>query len=141
MADERILSGWTVQMKPENKTPEEEAQTLFFELNIDDRGVISGSVFNAKDDGVPEDAPFSQVTGRRQPSDSPDGSLMSLSFTSGALNFFLSGFTFFNDPFTHFEGRYRVTPREGLAPADVNALESAVAAGPGDTGTGTGQQT
>lgn len=139
MADgERILSRWTMEIKRDDMPQGEEPQTIFFDLHIDDRGVVSGSVFNAAEDGEP----FSQVTGRRQPTESPDGSLMSLSFTSGDFNVFLSGFTFFNDPFTRFEGRYRVTAREGLAPADVNPMTSVIlAAGPGDTGTGTGSQT
>lgn len=133
----RIPSRWTVEIKRDNAPEGEEPQTIFFDLHIDDRGVISGSVI----DGATGE-PFSEVTGRRQPSDSPDGSLMSLSFTSGDFNVFMSGFTFFNDPFTRIEGRYRVTAREGLAPADVKpAVSVLVTAGPGDTGTGTGSQT
>lgn len=135
-----IPSEWTLELKSDNLPPEESAQTLVFTLSIDDRGVISGSVVRV-DNNSPVNEPFSQVWGQRQPADSPDGSLLSLSFTSGDFNVFMSGFTF-EDDFTRFVGRYRVTARNGIGPADHDPVPSAmVAAGPGDTGTGTGQQT
>ncbi len=141
MPEKNIASGWTLRMKPEGQG-EEAVKTLFFDLKIDDRGVVSGNVFNAKDDGVtPEEEPFSKVTGRRQPSDNPDGSLMSLSFTSGDFGIFMSGFTFVNEPFTRFEGRYISSALDGLAPEEVSPGSTMLASGPGETGTGTGQQT
>lgn len=140
MSDERIASGWTLQLKPDNMPEGEQPQTLFFDLNIDDRGVVTGNVFRVDDGGAPGDEPLSPVAGRRQPSDNPDGSLLSLSFGSGDLDVFLSGFTF-RDAFTRFEGRYLITPRNGGTPTDTDPAASLLAGGPGDTGTGTGQQT
>lgn len=155
MADERIASGWTVEFKRDTPQAGEGPRTLFFELNIDDRGVVKGKVFRVDAAGGPGTEPFSEVTGRRQPGDDDKGSLMSLSFNSGNFNVFLSGFTF-KDSFTRFEGRYLVRPRQGAAPAETAAGSAAagtnttaaededppiVADGPGETGTGTGQQT
>jgi hypothetical protein len=127
-------AGWTINLSRDPSATM--LQTLFFDLKINEAGDINGNVFIA---GVPE--PISQVTGTCRPIDNPDGTLMTLSFIWGAVDMFMFGFTHFVDPFTRFEGRFIATARPDDAPLNITEPLAALAAGPGDTGTGTGQQT
>jgi hypothetical protein len=115
--------------------PAIELPTLFFALRITSEGIISGDVSIA---GVNQ--PFSHVTGTCRPVDNPDGNLMTLSFVWGAVDIFMAGFTHPVDPFIRFEGRFIATARPGNEPLNISPQLAALA-GPGDTGTGTGQQT
>lgn len=138
MADDgKITSRWTVQMRPDDQG-EDAVKTLFFDLQIDDRGVVTGDVFDTVEEGAPS---LAKVTGRRQPGlNDQDGSLITLSFNSGDSRVLMSGFTFFDGTFTRIEARYRLTEAGEAAPLGGGGV-AVLASGPGDTGTGTGSQT
>lgn len=149
---------WTISM---SRNPEETPQKLVFELTVAD-GVISGQV-----SVVGAGVPFSEVTGTCESFDDPDVTLRTLSFKAGDVDIFMVGFTHRVDAFNRFEGRFSAIPRAGTeqpdpeqpdaeqpdaeqpgleqsdtASADEPLLATAAfRAGPGDTGTGTGQQT
>ena len=126
-------SVWTINMSRDSATP---PQPLVFELQISAAGTISGEVF-----APGTVASISQVTGTCQPVDNPDGTVMTLSFVGGAVDIFMVGFTHVVGPFNRFNGRFIATARPDNAPLEIPPAMAAFAAGPGDTGTGTGQQT
>jgi hypothetical protein len=114
---------------PRNGRPSKSA-TLIFCLKIDN-GVITGSAF----DGVSRER-LSDVTGTSEPILDTGLSLMTLGFTWGPSDVMMAGFTFTTAAdITHFQGRFRAFHPFN---APITLLD---APDPGDTGTGTGQQT
>ena len=125
-------SSWTITLTRDLAgTPQE----FIFQLQMN-QGTVSGDVF------LPgTGSSISPVTGACQPFEDPDVTLLSLSFTAGETNIFLVGFTHKVGPFNRFDGKFTVVPRADAEPADAPPQLETFNNGPGDTGTGTGQQT
>jgi hypothetical protein len=127
-------SEWRINMT--RNSPPGFLQTLFFRLNVGEGGALTGEVFLAG-----STTRLSTVSGMCRPIDNPDATVITLSFTWNAVDIFMVGVTHFVDPINQFDGTFIATQRDGLSPLDFNPTRAELAAGPGDTGTGTGQQT
>jgi hypothetical protein len=125
---------WIVAEDNPTPTPPIYLQTLTFpDLKVAANGDLTGDVYIGT-------TKLSSVTGTCRPLTSPDGNLLTLAFNWGAVDIFLTGFTYVKG-FTKFKGRYIATQHGGIAVELNERLALLAAPGDGDTGTATGQQT
>ncbi|HEU4388328.1 MAG TPA: hypothetical protein VFV34_11060 [Blastocatellia bacterium] len=122
-------SSWTINIS-NDKTPGQ-LETLFFDLQING-GNVTGKV-------ELDSIKLSDVSGSCAAIPSRDISVMQLTFTWGRTGIFLVGVTFFESPLTKFKGRFLGFAAEVPLALDLKTVH--VPPDPGDTGTGTGQQT
>lgn len=126
-------SDWTITMINDKTQGVLEHMTL--KLTIAS-GVITGTMHYPA--GTP--APFSSVSGTCQPLTKPDGTIMTLEFNWGQVDIFMIGFTH-RQSFIKFKGRFYASAAANIAEREFDAELAALIPDPGDTGTGTGQQT
>lgn len=120
---------WTINFKsdPQNGKKYVE-QTLVFCLRIDETsGEVSGEVFDTPG------TKLSDVTGRRVPTGNTEVNFMSLAFTWDPSDVFFAGMTYVSGSVTLILGRFKTE--------DATGPSLFVGPDPGETGTGTGQQT
>jgi hypothetical protein len=128
-------STWTILMTKDKSSPEPRPDTLFFDLKIAG-GVISGDVFL-----LPDNIFLSKVSGMCQAIETPGITLMDMLFTWDAVEVYMAGIAFADDSLVKFKGRFHATTLTDNLSAQASREQLLNLLDPGDTGTGTGQQT